>query len=52
MHQLGRALGLPYEHTRTDRDEYINIHWNNVSRGSKKFFSKSNEDFIKRPHDY
>ena len=30
MHELGHALGLEHEHTRTDRDAWIRVRWDNV----------------------
>jgi hypothetical protein len=27
---LARALGLPDEHTRPDRDKFLTVHWDNI----------------------
>ncbi|XP_062598030.1 meprin A subunit beta-like [Saccostrea cucullata] len=32
VYALARILGLPDEHTRGDRDNYIDIHWDNIER--------------------
>ena len=30
MHEIGHVLGLEHEHTRPDRDQHIDIHWENI----------------------
>ncbi len=38
MHEIGHALGLEHEHTRSDRDQYIKINWDNIKDGKQGNF--------------
>ena len=39
MHDIGHVLGLEHEHTRLDRDQYITIHWPNISSDKSHNFN-------------
>uniref|UniRef100_A0A8C4S684 Metalloendopeptidase n=1 Tax=Erpetoichthys calabaricus TaxID=27687 RepID=A0A8C4S684_ERPCA len=54
-HELLHALGFYHEQSRTDRDDYVNIHWEEVQQGKEHNFVKYNDSFItdqNTPYDY
>ncbi|KAK1171832.1 meprin A, alpha (PABA peptide hydrolase), tandem duplicate 1 [Acipenser oxyrinchus oxyrinchus] len=54
-HELLHALGFYHEQSRSDRDDYINIWWNEVLPGMEHNFVKYDDSFItdqNTPYDY
>lgn len=40
IHEIGHAIGLYHEHTRTDRDTYVTVFTQNISSGASNNFVK------------
>lgn len=40
IHELLHALGFLHMHTAVERDEYVDINWNNIMEKSKLNFQK------------
>ncbi|XP_055087525.1 astacin-like metalloendopeptidase [Periophthalmus magnuspinnatus] len=51
VHELLHALGFYHEHTRMDRDSYINIIKNNIIKGTEQNFVKRHGDTLNVPYD-
>lgn len=40
LHEMLHAIGFIHEHSREDRDKYVNIHWDQIKEGAKIQFQK------------
>ncbi|XP_078540684.1 astacin-like metalloendopeptidase [Lissotriton helveticus] len=52
QHELDHALGFYHEHTRSDRDNYVTIMWQNISPEDITNFNKENTNNLGLPYDY
>lgn len=46
IHELGHSLSLAHEHNRRDRDDHINIHWENLRFESKVQFNQVGSGYV------
>lgn len=54
-HELGHAIGFWHEQSRPDRDDYLEVLWNNIPSGFREAFAKYGKDKIDSlgvPFDY
>lgn len=40
VHEMLHAIGMHHEHVRSDRDQYIRIHWENIKNGIHAVFQE------------
>ncbi|CAH1776905.1 unnamed protein product [Owenia fusiformis] len=55
IHQLLHILGVNDQHTRPDRDDYIDVHWNNIFRTGnfrRSFKKRTWDDSLGIPYCY
>ncbi|XP_072218007.1 low choriolytic enzyme-like isoform X2 [Leuresthes tenuis] len=52
QHELMHALGFYHEHTRSDRDQYVKINWDNVKKYYVRNFKKMDTDNLGTSYDY
>ena len=52
QHEFMHALGFMHEHTRTDRDSYVNVIWRNIQRNRLSDFAIQETDSLGSPYDY
>ncbi|XP_069830367.1 astacin-like metalloendopeptidase [Dendropsophus ebraccatus] len=52
QHELMHNLGFYHEHTRNDRDDYIDIMWDHIASGSASAFSLDHGDTQGLSYDY
>ena len=55
MHELGHVIGFYHEHTRPDRDKYVEIKWENINKNYYYNFEKYDHgaiDSLGVPYDY
>ncbi|XP_077366539.1 low choriolytic enzyme-like [Festucalex cinctus] len=52
QHEVMHAMGFYHEHTRSDRDQHILIHWENIQEYQKHNFDKQDTNNLGIPYDY
>uniref|UniRef100_A0A3B4BDY0 Metalloendopeptidase n=1 Tax=Periophthalmus magnuspinnatus TaxID=409849 RepID=A0A3B4BDY0_9GOBI len=52
QHELLHALGFAHEHSRSDRDDYIQVLTNNINPGEERNFAKYKTNNLRTPYDF
>ncbi|XP_069481455.1 astacin-like metalloendopeptidase [Ambystoma mexicanum] len=52
QHEVAHSLGFYHEHTRSDRDLYVDIQLQYISEGDQVNFNKQDTDNLGLPYDY
>ena len=52
LHEFGHSLGFLHEHQRADRNQYIQVHLENVATAYRSNLSILTRDAVQRPYDF
>ncbi|XP_040266284.1 embryonic protein UVS.2-like [Bufo bufo] len=52
QHEFNHAVGFQHEHSRSDRDSYVKILWQNIVPGYNASFAKANTNNLGLEYDY